>query len=198
MYPPFPNKPLCQIFMNLNSTLDFSRRDDALFDKSLHYPSNNWNRLHVQNFFWIFLPFVLQTFVPQHSANAKMTSFFSEAKFVGQFLCLNTLFPPCCTKGYFSVIFHYTTSFISTWTSNCWNKSCREVSFIHLLCIPWVHGTSRFALCSWLSDLLLRQCFCICYVGNISFFLSIYTLLMFPDVNHRTSGCNQLTVSHLF
>jgi len=29
------------------------------------------------------------------------------------------------------------------------------------------------------------------------FFLSVYTLLMFPDINHRPSGCNQLTVLYL-
>jgi len=71
------------------------------------------------------------------------------------------------------------------------------VSYLCLLCIPRVHGTSRNDVCIFLSFLLVCRRFCICYVGNTSFFLSVYTLLMFPDVNHRPSSCNQLTVLHL-
>ena len=100
-----------------------------------------------------------------------------------QFLSLNSIFYLLVApRPYVSVIFATPgllciVSMSTLHSASSWSKSKRCMHLAFLLTGP---PALLYLLCK-----------------KYQFFLSVYTLLMFPDINHRPSGCNQLTVLHL-
>jgi len=173
----------CFVLDESHSELDFFPSWRCIIGRSLCYLSNNENLAQLRNYPMI----AVWTFSVVCSTNFCALAFHKDDSvlFWNQDLWCNFF----AWIRSFTSLLHQGLTFLSF--SLHW---VFYVSFLCPLCEFMELVETLYALGFLLTGppaLLYLLC------KKYQFFLSVYTLLMFPDINHRPSGCNQLTVLHL-